>query len=212
MSEYTDEVDLAAELARDRFRAWRGVAVRDEGPLPDNPVDAMQIDLMRRSFVPQLPPANPSTSGWHLLAALGELFDGSEDADHMLATTGRVLVHAGQLAIANGLALEPILRLVPSSRDPNVGPACTPVGAVGFLAIVMAQVVKRDLIWVHNLVSSIATVVGAAQDHLEINGVGGERVDLLELYRIVGGGILATLPPYRSAAEILAAAAWKAEA
>jgi hypothetical protein len=199
MSEYTEAVEIAADAARKRFHSWRGVAVCDEGPLPDDVHDALQIDLMRRARGRQDFPGQALV----LIAELGATFE-QEDGDPQLAGLGQVLIAAGQLAISQGMALVPIVGLVEQTRDPNVGPSLTPVGAAGALARACVENGARTALWRANFVDGIAVAIAAAADFVEINSNSGDPVDLLELYRIVATEELAKLPPYKQIGERLA--------
>lgn len=199
MSEYTEAVEIATDEARKRFQSWRGVAVLDEGPLPDDPHEALQIDLMRRHRGRQ----DFEGAVLVLIAELGDTFE-QEDGDPQLAGLGRVLIAAGQLAIAQGMSLVPIVGLVATTRDSNVGPCMTPVGAAGALARACMGQAARDRSWRHNFVDGIAVALAAALDFVEINSNSGDAVNLLEVYRIVATEELAKLPPYKQIGERLA--------
>jgi hypothetical protein len=201
MSEYTEAVEIAAEAARARFNSWRRVAVKDEGPLPDDVHDALQIDVMRRRV--HGGPIGTHGAALRVLQELGATFEES-DGDPQLAGLGRLLVAAGELAITQGMALVPIVGLVADARDPNVGPCLTPTGAAGALARACIEDGPRNALWRANFACAIAVVLAAGADFVEINSNDGAPVDLLELYRIVATELLAPLPPYKPVGERLA--------
>ncbi len=200
MSEYTEAVEAAATEARERFNAFRGVAVRDEGPLPSDPTEALQLDVMRR-----IPARRRDFEGQalRLVQDVGAAFE-ERDGDPAIAALGRALVSAGEVLIGQGMSLVPVIDLVPLTRDPNVGPACSPAGALGYLARSCTPIGARDRLWRHNLVAGIAAALAAAVDTVEINSADGEAIDLCELYRIVATEILLPLAPYKHVGEILA--------
>lgn len=199
MGELTEMIEQAVIDARARFQSWRGVAVMDEGPLPDDVHDALQVDMMRRVGVR----TGLESRALEVVRELGATFE-EEDGDPQLAGLGRVLVAAGQLAIEQGMSLVPIVGLVGDYRDPNVGPCLTPVGAAGNLAHAAHHFGARDRVWLVNLVGGIAGAIAAALDFVEINSNDGRPVDLLELYRIVATEHLAALPPYVQIGDRLA--------
>jgi hypothetical protein len=198
MSEYTEAVEAATTEARARFNAFRDAAVHD-GPLPSDPHEALQVDLMRRARGRR---RDFDGLALRLVQEVGEAFE-ARDGDPAVAALGRALVAAGELLIGQGMSLVPVVDLVPLTRNPNVGPSCSPAGALGYLARACTPIGARDLAWRRNLVAGVAAALAAATDTVEINSSGGEAIDLLEVYRIVATEILLPLPPHRTVPEIL---------
>ena len=189
-----DSATIAAcSLAREQYE--RIAAIGADDPLPDDIVNAMQVRLMRwqrdRFGGDQL----DERMALGIIEEQIETFDAEEpdQTEDALDGLGDTMVYAGQLAIANRLALSPILDLARVfTRRGDIRLIRSP-GVLAQVVLKGAQKIRgmadRDLYRLR-LVGALAMCIGHAIDHVEILHPQTAPVLPGKVYEIVGGEVL----------------------
>jgi len=183
--------------ARKAFEEWPGI---DKGELPEDPIDAMQVTLMRwqrERFGDQ--------SDEHM--ALGMIEETGEttlaqDAYDALDGLGDTCVFASQLATNNRLAIGPIIHLAVemlNALEPQSTTTATPILAA---QSVIAQVVLKgaqkirglsgtnDDKYKIRLVGAIACCIAHAAIATSMKGVPPDQLDISDVFLTIGERVL----------------------
>lgn len=163
-------VAAALSLAREKFESWAGHNLGD--PPPPDPVDAIQIELMRwqRSRFGDAPDAFMALG---MIEEMTETFlaNTANQTNDALDGLGDVQVYAAQLATSNRLAVMPIIDL---ARVFTKKTGMIPMHGPGLLAQVVLKRAQKirglddDERYRKRLVGSMALCIAKAIDDVEI--------------------------------------------
>ncbi len=176
----TEALRTTTRSARDTFESWCAVG---PGEVPADPTDALQVKLWRwqvRNFGTTI----DERLALGVVEVLGETFH-ADDAEAALDGLGDVMVYAGQLAIANRLALRPIIELAKLVKRDGSGMAIVAAGKFCHTVLKAAQKIREGRGDVEtyrgHLVAGLAACIAKAIEDVYLRGGATRKVVLRDV-------------------------------